>query len=213
MKKCENCNKKHDGDYGSGRFCGIKCCKSFSSKVNRKERNLKISKTLKAKSIPSNIRKGTVGYYEWKEKFNKTWEDKRNKQREHYKNNFEFKDWPRSLIIEKIFNEQNGSCRRCENTHWQEELMNLELEHIDGDNRNNKRENLELLCPNCHSMTDTWRGRNKKCHSNRGRVSDGDLLKALRDNSSIRQALIAVELSPKGNNYLRCKKLLGQIKE
>jgi hypothetical protein len=32
MKKCENCNKEHDGNYGSGRFCGKKCARSFSTK-------------------------------------------------------------------------------------------------------------------------------------------------------------------------------------
>jgi len=38
----------------------------------------------------------------------------------------------------------------------------IELEHIDGDFRNNKEENLKLLCPNCHSLTPTYKGANKK---------------------------------------------------
>jgi len=38
----------------------------------------------------------------------------------------------------------------------------LELDHIDGNNKNNTLKNLRWLCPNCHSMTSTWRGRNKK---------------------------------------------------
>jgi Zn finger protein HypA/HybF involved in hydrogenase expression len=33
----------------------------------------------------------------------------------------------------------------------------LEVEHIDGDSQNNKFENLKLLCPNCHSLTETWK--------------------------------------------------------
>lgn len=37
----------------------------------------------------------------------------------------------------------------------------LEVEHIDGDATNNKEENLTLLCPNCHSLTRTYRGANK----------------------------------------------------
>jgi 5-methylcytosine-specific restriction endonuclease McrA len=44
----------------------------------------------------------------------------------------------------------------------------IQLEHKDGDSNNNKIDNLELLCPNCHSLTDTFgylnkgRGRNER---------------------------------------------------
>lgn len=37
----------------------------------------------------------------------------------------------------------------------------LEVEHIDGNYLNNKEENLTLLCPNCHSLTSTYKGANK----------------------------------------------------
>ena len=37
----------------------------------------------------------------------------------------------------------------------------LEIEHIDGNALNNKEENLILLCPNCHSLTKTYRGANR----------------------------------------------------
>lgn len=37
----------------------------------------------------------------------------------------------------------------------------LDVEHIDGDYRNNKEENLKLLCPNCHSLTPTYKGANR----------------------------------------------------
>ena len=38
----------------------------------------------------------------------------------------------------------------------------LELDHINGDRRDNRLENLRILCPNCHSLQPTHRGRNKK---------------------------------------------------
>jgi hypothetical protein len=46
MKKCENCEKEHDGEYGSGRFCSSKCARGFSTKAKRKEINEKVSLSL-----------------------------------------------------------------------------------------------------------------------------------------------------------------------
>ena len=51
-------------------------------------------------------------------------------------------------------------CNCCGLERWQEQPIPLELEHIDGDHSNNALENLELLCPNCHALTATYRGRN-----------------------------------------------------
>ena len=45
--------------------------------------------------------------------------------------------------------------------HWQNGLISLEIDHIDGDNTNNLLTNLRYLCPNCHALTPTYRGRNK----------------------------------------------------
>ena len=38
--------------------------------------------------------------------------------------------------------------------------MPLQLDHVNGDRRDNRLENLRILCPNCHALTDTWCGRN-----------------------------------------------------
>jgi Zn finger protein HypA/HybF involved in hydrogenase expression len=37
----------------------------------------------------------------------------------------------------------------------------LEIDHMDGDSENNREQNLRLLCPNCHSLTSTWKALNK----------------------------------------------------
>ncbi|MEU8668340.1 HNH endonuclease signature motif containing protein [Streptomyces anulatus] len=44
---------------------------------------------------------------------------------------------------------------------WRDRPLPLEVDHIDGNWRNNRPRNLQLLCPNCHSTTDTYRGRGK----------------------------------------------------
>jgi hypothetical protein len=51
-------------------------------------------------------------------------------------------------------------CSRCGLAEWQGVPIPLELDHVNGDRRDNRLENLRLLCPNCHALTPTYRGRN-----------------------------------------------------
>jgi transposase-like protein len=52
------------------------------------------------------------------------------------------------------------ACRDCGVAEWRGRTLALELHHINGDGSDNRLENLTLLCPNCHSQTDSWGGRN-----------------------------------------------------
>jgi len=51
---------------------------------------------------------------------------------------------------------------------WCEQYIALHLDHINGDHRDYRPENLRVLCPNCHSQTDTYCGKNKGAYSNYG---------------------------------------------
>ena len=55
-------------------------------------------------------------------------------------------------------------CECCQNTIWNNESIPLEVHHKDGDKTNNDIENLQLLCPNCHALTDTYKGKNTQKH-------------------------------------------------
>lgn len=52
-------------------------------------------------------------------------------------------------------------CAWCGITEWRGRVAPLELDHINGDNRDHRLENLRLLCANCHTQTETYCGRNK----------------------------------------------------
>lgn len=69
------------------------------------------------------------------------------------------------VLIKKMVEEgvKERKCESCGLTEWKGEEIPLELHHIDGNHFNNDLDNLQLLCPNCHSFTDNFRGkRNKK---------------------------------------------------
>ena len=53
-------------------------------------------------------------------------------------------------------------CENCGLTKWFELTIPLELHHIDGNRYNNSLENLKLLCPNCHALTNNYRAKNIK---------------------------------------------------
>lgn len=53
-------------------------------------------------------------------------------------------------------------CECCKLSEWMGKKIPLQLHHIDGNDRNNNLDNLQILCPNCHSQTDNWCSKNKK---------------------------------------------------
>lgn len=63
-------------------------------------------------------------------------------------------------IKKRLIKIKGHKCECCGLTRWLNAPIKLELHHIDGDNRNNVKENLQLLCPNCHAYTDNYRGKN-----------------------------------------------------
>ena len=86
---------------------------------------------------------------------------------EHWKNGYEtgitgsygISSHLRKYLMEKY----QCKCSKC---GWGEEnpfshTIPLEVEHINGDFQNNNEDNLTLLCPNCHSLTSTYKGANK----------------------------------------------------
>ncbi len=199
---CENekCVKSHNGDYGSGRFCGNSCARSYSTIKKRSEISKKVSKSLKGKTYASRLspeRRKIIA-----EKTKLVWLAK---LVDADYDTLSYESKRKRIIIE-----QDGKCNHCGISEWFGKKISLEIDHINGIRDDDRRENLEAICPNCHSNTDTWRGRNKPFTNGDNKVSDAILKDALKNSINIRQALLTVGLAAKGGNYSRAKKLVNE---
>lgn len=103
-------------------------------------------------------------------------------------------------------------CENCGLTQWLGDDIPLEVHHLDGDHLNNEMSNLKLLCPNCHAKTENYRGKNISSQSKKKKepVSEEQFVQALKENSSVRQALLSLGLSGAGGNYARAYDLINQ---
>lgn len=128
------------------------------------------------------------------------------------KNNFDYERFRNGVVIKSsqainaLIFLRGRCCEQCGETKWLDVPIPLEVHHVDGDPLNNEIDNLKLLCPNCHACTDNYRGKNiNKCTR---KISDDEFAKYLQDNINIRQALKAMGLSAKGDNYQRARDII-----
>lgn len=116
-----------------------------------------------------------------------------------------------TVLIKRLKEIRDWKCEMCGLNEWMGKTLPLEVHHIDGNNYNNELSNLQILCPNCHSLTNNWRSRNKKGYDKTNpKVTDNDILKALDKYKNISRALTSLGLAG-GSNYNRVYKLLKNM--
>lgn len=143
-KKCKHCNKIIDWNHRRNDFCNSSC---FAIHTNCG----KITKR-------SHICKECGKYIS----YNRKWCSKKCQRVYEFKYNREH-NYPigKSAIRGYLLITREHKCEQCNLSKWFNNLIILEVHHKDGNHNNNSEENLELLCPNCHSLTDNYKSKNK----------------------------------------------------
>lgn len=107
------------------------------------------------------------------------------------------------LIKEKV---KENRCDECGISEWNGKPIVCHLDHIDGDSKNHKENNLRMMCPNCHSQTETYAGRNKRVGYNRY-----EFIKAVESSKRFSEVKKKLNLSPTGGNNNTIRKLMDQL--
>lgn len=93
-----------------------------------------------------------------------------------------------------LIQERGHCCEECTVSIWNDKPITLELEHIDGDNKNNNKDNLKLLCPNCHSQTPTWRRAKKAYGKHNRRYTDEEIINVVKTSTGLNDVLMKLDL-------------------
>jgi len=141
--------KSRSGDY----FCSQSCAASVNGKRHPKRQRALRTACAYCGVVTSNEKYCSRGCAN---------ADKKETSILRWKSDESCADLPQSIRIYLI--EQAGN--KCSLCGWGERhaktgRVPVEIDHIDGDSTNNKEDNLRVLCPNCHSLTDTYRALNK----------------------------------------------------
>lgn len=112
----------------------------------------------------------------------------------------------KSTIKKRIIDENvlDYKCKRCGINSWNGTAITLELDHIDGNKKNNTLSNLRLLCPNCHSQTITYRGMNKI-------FMDKNIVELeVKNSSNMNQLCLRLGISNRGKETkIKLEKIVG----
>ena len=160
-KHCKHCGKELPYEKRDNDFCSHSCAASYNNSIYKSSKSSEDSFCL---NCGKPIRKGTkycnnTCYAEYQRKeYIKRWKEG--------KETGTIGDNDIATAVKIYLREKyNNSCQICgwHKINQYTGIVPLQIHHIDGDCTNNKEENLQLLCPNCHSLTENFGSRNKNC--------------------------------------------------
>jgi hypothetical protein len=109
-------------------------------------------------------------------------------------------------VKSKLINERGWLCENCLNTKWLGKPIPLEVHHIE--KNCDDKENLQLLCCNCHALTPNYRGKGIRTAKT---VSDEEYRKLAIESNNVRELLSKLNLVAKGGNYEVARKRLATL--
>ena len=155
--RCKQCSAVLDYNNRNKKFCNSSCSATYNN-IHRKRKTITLNWTCLNCGKKHNTLKWRVGKYcnltcqhehQYKKRLTqwlsegKSWKD-------------QVPQWAKRYLAEK-----NGDCCSvCGIKEWNNKKITLECDHIDGNHKNNHPNNLRLICPNCHSQTDTYKAKN-----------------------------------------------------
>lgn len=162
--KCLFCNTEFEKkpceiEKSPNHYCSRSCAAKNNNRLNpKRKKNIKFCKNCQ-KQITGNGKIYCSIKCQQKHGFNEKIEQWKNGFDEGYETNGTVRRYIKRYLIDK-----NGN--KCSECGWDKVNNNtnkcpLEIHHIDGNYKNNIESNLQVLCPNCHSLTDTYKNMNR----------------------------------------------------
>lgn len=151
--KCTFCLKDLSYELRNNKFCNRSCSAQFNC-----EKKKKFSNCLYCGKVPSGKRRAKQKYCSISCQHKLLKEQKVDKLF-----NGEELEIGQAGIRKLLIHKYGAKCMECgwDKINQYSNKCPIELEHIDGNHNNNNVENLRLLCPNCHSLTSTYKGLNR----------------------------------------------------
>ncbi len=194
IKLCDyGCKQPANFQLNNGKWC---CEDSYNkcSAIKRKNSNgLKLAhkKGIKYKPTPETIKKAVE------------------KRKRNMKEKYSIMSWDNLPDREKrkrLLREQEYKCAICDMKNiWNNKLLIFHYDHKNGNRKDNTRENIRFICPNCHSQTSTY------CRGNKTEILELDLKNELiKTNCNISKALMNLNRTAGGSNWSKAKTIINK---